>query len=114
MFLAAASGSMAMLIIVKLPPGCYLEFHYCGSGSFPYPLSYNPSSCGFSPCVLVALAGPQPYIPLKAQGRKQSLPGLVMRLLFVPEAPMGTQALSVSAHWEMIAVDFLCQSRKPY
>lgn len=108
MFPAAASGSMAMLITAKLPPGCYLEFQYCGSGWFPCPVSCDPSSCGFSPCVSVALAGPQPYIPLKAQGRKQSLPGLVMHLLFIPEAPMGTQALSVSAHWETVAVDFLC------
>ena len=61
--------------------------------------------CGFSPCVSVALAGPQHYIPLKAQGRKQSLSGLVMRFSS-PKHPMGTQALPSSAHWKMIEMDF--------
>lgn len=108
MFPAAASGSMAMLTIVKLPPGCYLEFYYCGSGWFPCPPSCDPSLCGFSPCISVALAGPQHYAPLKAHGRKQSLPGLVVHFSS-PKRPVGTQALPGSAPWKMIEVDFfLC------
>lgn len=106
MFPAAASGSMAMRTIVKLPLGCYL-FYYCGSGRFPCPPSCDPRLCGFSPCVSVALAAPQHYIPLKAQGRKQSLSGLVMHFSS-PKRPMGTQALPGSAHWKMIEMDFLC------
>lgn len=105
MFPAARSRSVAMLTIVKLPQGWYLEYYYRGSGCFPHLPSCDPSSCGFSPCVSVALSESQCYIPLKAQGRKQSLPGLIMHFSS-PKRPMGTQALPGSAHWKIIEVDF--------
>lgn len=104
MFPAATSRSVAKLTIVKLPPGRYLEFYYHGSGCFPHLPSCDPSSCGFSPCVSVAVSEPQCYIPLKAQGRKQSLPGLIMHFSS-PKHPMDTQTLPGSAHWKIIEVD---------
>lgn len=107
MFPAATSRSMAMLTIIKLPPGCYLKYCYCGSGCFPHLPSCDPSSCEFSPCVSLSLSEQQCYIPLKAQGRKQSLPGLIMHFSS-PKLPMGIQTLPGSAHWKIIEVNFFC------